>query len=216
MRIKTGMLFSFIMLFILGAGAEALKKRPCQMQFVVNAQVVSYTAIVYDAKGDVIKMMHYEQGTLSKYDKYIYDSKGILTAEEAYDAENSLIQTRKYIYDASGILKEEQVLSAGGQLIEYGIYSYNNNKISRVETLNPDRSMNRFVEYRYTGSRLDSMFFNSPGEYTMTTKCVYNDDALLAGYTIDHSDFKGKGTAEVKLLYEDKPASEQAWKLILR
>lgn len=205
-------------LFILNLACDSSLKnvRPVQMQFIVNSQIVSYTVMEYNDRGDIVRLTEYENGAIKRYNEYSYDIYGVLSQQKVYDGAYRLLETTKFIYDSSGDLKEERDYSPDNRLVEYSVYLYKNNRIVRIEIFNPDKKMNRFNEFSYSSKRLESILFDYVREYTMRANCIYDENSLLTGYTVDHSSFRGKGTAVVKFIYEDGPVTEQAWRLLIR
>ena len=206
-------IFTVIVLSCRLIGAEN-SKRPVQLEFYVNSHLNTTTIIEYNKNGDLLKMSSYENGKVTDYARYRYDSNARLLSENCYDPFSVLLKTRKYQYDDTGLITGEKVYSPSGKLIEYLVLTYNSRKIQKIDYYKSDDNLFQSIEFVYFDGRVDAMAFNRIGKYVMYMKAVYDDNTFLIGHNIKHSNADIK--IETRYIYEAGYATDTALQIIFR
>jgi len=215
MKLKSSLTAALVLLTLTSLTAKENYRRPCELQFYVNSQLVTRTVISYNQNGDVIKMSSFDENRLTDYAKYKYNSEGKVSLETSYDSTGIVIRTKVYDYDKKfSLITGEKVYSQNGDLIEYQIINYNNTKIDKIYYYKADGYQFQSIDFKYKNDILFAMIFKKTGKYILIMKTIYDDNMLPVGHDIIHSSADVK--LETKYIYENGYAAEASLQLIFR
>ena len=90
--------------------------KPAASQEAVTAPLYPSTIYEYDANGNVIKEIYYdEDGSVSATNEYTYDENGRKSMKKSYEADGTWNHTSYYTWGADGKLETEQVVTRWGR-----------------------------------------------------------------------------------------------------
>jgi hypothetical protein len=79
----------------------------------------------YDAKGNVMEVIEYKDGKVTKHETYEYDAAGNKIKESVFDeATGKLAKTVEYKYNNSNLKTEKAVYDASHKLKSKKVYQY--------------------------------------------------------------------------------------------
>ncbi len=204
-----------VLLFFSCSQNKSGPKRPKEISFINENQVIQTHRIEYDSAGNIVKSTTIKQGNLAHYEKFKYGTDGKFLESELYNDQDVLLLKTKFSFDKAKNTREDKYYDAQGNLAKYYITKYKNGKLERTDQFYPDGTKYKYVEYTYKNKRLETIHYNEINSWTLTASCSYDKDNLLTGYSIAHSALKDK-KMEGKFTYENGPFSESGWEILLR
>ncbi|MBO4864073.1 MAG: hypothetical protein J5517_06895 [Eubacterium sp.] len=175
------------------------------------------TVFKYDKKENMIQSKYYDDGVLSSYTKYTYDSNGLCTKEKVYDANKKLVSTTTYKRDSHENLTKQTTKYTDKKKATVTIKisnTYKKGKLVKYVSASSDGytctctfySNGNDKKYVYEGDGYKST--TNYDKYGRETKYVSEDEYFNLVETYKYKNKKDRNPSEIKRTHTIKESND--------